>query len=298
MTFFLQAVMSGIALGAVYALLALGFVIIYRATDVVSFAQPALMVFGAYWTVYFATVIGWNFWLALVIAAVLGAAMGGLVERVFLRPLVGRPPFSAVMVTIGLDIVLRVIVHDLLGINQRSVGDPFGLRTVDVGGIPVPISDIAALLGAILVISLLLVFYRTTKYGLAMRAAAFDQEAAMAQGIPVGRMFGLSWALAGAMAAVAGTFLGMGNSSISRSTWVFALKALPVIVLGGLDSIRGAIVGGAIIGIAESLTAAYQPRTAPWLGAGFELVVPYAVMVVVLLVKPYGLFGTAEVQRV
>jgi branched-chain amino acid transport system permease protein len=297
-TLFLQAVMSGLALGTIYALLALGFVIIYRATDVVSFAQPALMVFGAYWTVYVATVIGWNFWVALVIAAVLGAIMGSVVERLFLRPLVGRPVFSAVMVTIGLDIVLRVIVDDLLGVNQRTVGDPFGLQTVSVGGVTIPQSDIAAMLGAILVIAALLAFYRYTKYGLAMRAAAFDQEAAMAQGIPVGRMFNLAWALAGSMAAIAGTFISMGNSSLSRSTWVFALRALPVIVLGGLDSIRGAIVGGLMIGVAERLVAAYQPGAAPWLGAGFELVVPYIVMVVVLLVKPYGLYGTEEVQRV
>jgi branched-chain amino acid transport system permease protein len=298
MTFFLQALSSGLALGTVYALLALGFVIIYRATDVLSFSQPALMVFGAYWTVYFATVIGWNFWVALVLAAIIGAAVGWLVERVLLRPLVGRPPFSAVMVTIGLDIVLRVITDDLLGINQRTVGDPFGLQVVNWQGITIPQSNIATVLGAILVISLLLVFYQTTKYGLAMRAAAFDQEAAMAQGIPVGRMYGLAWALAGSMAAIAGTFISMGNSSLSRSTWVFALRALPVIVLGGLDSIRGAIVGGLIIGIIERLVAAYQPESAPWLGAGFEQVVPYIVMLIVLLVKPYGLFGTREVSRV
>ncbi len=298
MTFFLQALSSGLALGTVYALLALGFVIIYRATDVLSFSQPALMVFGAYWTVYFATVIGWNFWVALVLAAIIGAAVGWLVERVLLRPLVGRPPFSAVMVTIGLDIVLRVITDNLLGINQRTVGDPFGLQVVNWRGITIPQSNIATVLGAILVISLLLVFYQTTKYGLAMRAAAFDQEAAMAQGIPVGRMYGLAWALAGSMAAIAGTFISMGNSSLSRSTWVFALRALPVIVLGGLDSIRGAIVGGLIIGIIERLVAAYQPESAPWLGAGFEQVVPYIVMLIVLLVKPYGLFGTREVSRV
>ncbi|HKJ55803.1 MAG TPA: branched-chain amino acid ABC transporter permease [Nitriliruptoraceae bacterium] len=298
MNFFLQALASGIALGTIYALLALGFVIIYRATDVVSFAQPALMVLGAWWTVYFATVIGWNFWGSVVLAAIIGAAMGAVIERLLLRPLVGRPPFSAVMVTIGLDIVLRVIADDLMGINQRSVGDPFGLEVIHIGEVVIPKSDLAAMAGSVLVISALLAFYRYTKYGLAMRASAFDQEAAMAQGIPVGRMYGLAWALAGAMAAIAGTFISMGNSSLSRSSWVFALRALPVIVLGGLDSIKGAIVGGLMIGVAERLVGAYQPTAAPWLGSGFELVVPYLVMVVVLLVKPYGLFGTEEVTRV
>lgn len=296
----LQTVLSGLALGAIYALLALGFVIIYRATDVVSFAQPALMIFGAYWTVYFTGVIGINFWLAIPLAALVGAAGGFVIERLFLRPLVGQPPFAAVMVTIGIDIVLRVITHDLLGIDQRIVGDPFGLKTLDIGGMRIPQSNIATLLASILVVGVLLAFYKYTKYGLAMRAAAFDQEAAMAQGIPVGRMFGLAWALAGAMAAIAGTFVGMTNSGLNRSTWVFALKALPVIILGGLDSIAGAIVGGAFIGVAERLVAEYQTDFAAteWLGQGFETVVPYLLMVIVLLVKPYGLFGTPEIERV
>jgi branched-chain amino acid transport system permease protein len=298
LTVFVQTIVSGLALGAIYALLGLGFVIIYRATDVVSFAQPALMVFGAYWMVYFATVMDLSFWLSLPLAAIVGAAAGALLERVFLRPLVGRPPFAAVMVTIGIDIILRVITHDLIGLEQRSVGDPFGLKTFSVGGIRVSQSDTVVLLTAILVVAALLAFTKYAKYGLAMRAAAYDQETAMAQGIPVGRMFGLAWALAGALAAIAGTLVSMGASSLSRSTWVFALKALPVIILGGLDSIAGALVGGAIIGVSERLVTQYQTGIAPWLGNGFSLIVPYFVMVLVLLVRPYGLFGTPEVERV
>lgn len=297
---FLQTVLSGLALGAIYALLALGFVIIYRATDIVSFAQPALMIFGAYWTVYFTGVIGLNFFLAVPLAAIVGALGGLLVERIFLRPLVGQPPFSAVMVTIGVDIVLRVITHDLLGIEARPVGDPFGLDTWAVGGMRIPVSNVAIMAASVLVVGVLLAFYKYTKYGLAMRAAAFDQEAAMAQGIPVGRMFGLAWALAGAMAAVAGTFVGMTSNGLDRSTWIFALKALPVIILGGLDSIAGALVGGVTIGIAERLVSEYRADfvATEWLGAGFEQVVPYLLMVIVLLVRPYGLFGTPEIERV
>lgn len=298
MTVFVQTIVSGLALGAIYALLGLGFVIIYRATDVVSFAQPALMVFGAHWMVYFATVMDLSFWLSLPLAAIVGAAAGALLERVFLRPLVGRPPFAAVMVTIGIDIILRVITHDLIGLEQRSVGDPFGLKTFSLGGIRVSQSDTVVLLTAILVVAALLAFTKYAKYGLAMRAAAYDQETAMAQGIPVGRMFGLAWALAGALAAIAGTLVSMGASSLSRSTWVFALKALPVIILGGLDSIAGALVGGAIIGVSERLVTQYQTGIAPWLGNGFSLIVPYFVMVLVLLIRPYGLFGTPEVERV
>lgn len=298
MNVLMQTIVSGLALGAIYALLGLGFVIIYRATDVVSFAQPALMVFGAYWTVYFATVMDLNFWLAVPLAAIIGAVAGAVIERLLLRPLVGRPPFAAVMVTIGVDIILRVITHDLIGLEQRRVGDPFGLQTFAVGGLRISQSDTVVLLTAILVVAALLAFTKYAKYGLAMRAAAYDQETAMAQGIPVGRMFGLAWALAGGLAAIAGTLLSMGASSLSRSTWVFALKALPVIILGGLDSIAGAMVGGAIIGVSERLVTQYQSDIAPWLGNGFSLIVPYFVMVLVLLVRPYGLFGTPEVERV
>lgn len=298
MDVFVETIVSGLALGAIYGLLGLGFVMIYRATDVVSFAQPALMVFGAYWTVYFAQVMDLSFFLAVPIAAVVGAAAGAIIERTLLRPLVGRPPFSAVMVTIGVDIILRVVTHDLIGLEQRSIGDPWGLRSIEIAGVGIAQSDVAVLAASILVVGALLAFTKYAKYGLAMRAAAFDQEAAMAQGIPVGRMFGLAWALAGALAAIAGTMVSMGASSLSRSTWVFALKALPVIILGGLDSIAGALVGGAIIGISESLVNQYQTGIAPWLGDGFSLIVPYFVMVLVLLVKPYGLFGTPEIERV
>ncbi len=300
MTQFLQTLAGGLSLGSIYVLLALGFVIIYRATSIVSFAQPAVMIFGTYWTVYFATVIGVNFWISVVLAAIIGAAGAALIERVVLRPLVGRPEFSAVMVTIGIDIVLRTITHDLIGLQQRQTGDPWGLTSIlNVRGVAIAHSDIAAFVVAMVITTVLLTVYQRSRIGLAMRATSLDQEAAMAQGIPVGRMFGLAWALAGALAAVAGTFLAStGNNDLSQSTYVFALNALPVIILGGLDSIKGAVVGGFIIGIAQEMMAIYQPSIAPWLGENFSIVTPYAVMLLVLLVRPHGLFGTAEVRRV
>lgn len=293
----ISALSSGLALGAIYVLLALGFVIIYRATGVVSFAQPALMVFSTYWVVYFATVIGWNFWVALLVAASVGALTGAVIERIVLRPLVGRPVFSAVMVTIGADIILRVVAHNLIGVQQRNVGDPFTLTDLfQFGDVTIPHADVATVVVAAVIVGGLLVFYRYSRFGLAMRATSLDQEAAMAQGIPVGRMFGLAWAIAGALAAVAGTWLAAtGARDLSRSTFVFALNALPVIILGGLDSIAGAMVGGILIGIVQQLTAVYVPEA---LGAGFSIVVPYILMLLVLLVRPYGLFGTPEVQRV
>ncbi len=295
---FIAVSIRGLALGGVYTLIAIGFVIIYRATEVLSFAQPGLMIFGAYFTLYFRGVLGWNFFLALAVAVLMTAALAGVLERLAMRPMVGEPVFAAVMVTIGLDVILRVNVNNLIGPQPRTMGDPWGLDRTEIGFVRFFDSDIATLVIMVLTVGAVVAFLKFSRFGLGMRATAFDQETSLAQGIPVGRMFNLSWIVAGALAAIAGAFIGAGGTGISQNTWVIALKALPVIIIGGLDSIGGALVGGAIVGLVEAWTAAYQPTYAPWLGRNFSLVSPYVVMLLVLLVKPYGLFGTPEVERV
>jgi branched-chain amino acid transport system permease protein len=295
---FIEISFQGLALGSVYTLIAIGFVIIYRATEVLSFAQPGLMIFGAYFTVYFSVVLDWGFWPAVVVAIILTALLAGFLERLAMRPMVGEPVFAAVMVTIGLDVILRVNVNALIGAQPRRVGDPWGRDRINVGDIGFFQSDIATVLVTVAVIVAVIAFLKRSRYGLGMRATAFDQETSLAQGIPVGRMFNLSWVIAGALAAVAGAFIGAGGTAITQSTWVIALKALPVIIIGGLDSIGGALVGGVIVGLVEAYTAAYQPTYAPWLGRNFSLVAPYVVMLVVLMFRPYGLYGTPEVERV
>lgn len=298
MTRFVGLAVQGLAIGSIYTLIAIGWVVIYRATQVLSFAQPGLMIVGAYFTVYFRTVLGWNFALAVAAAVVLSALLGGLSERLALRWMVGQPVFAAVMVTIGLDVLLRVNVNALIGPQPRRTGDPWGLDRVTFGQFGFFQGDLATIAVAVAVVGLLLLFLKRSKYGLGMRATSLDQETSLAQGIPVGRMFNLSWVIAGALAAIAGAFVGTGGNPITQSTWVIALKALPVIIIGGLDSIGGALIGGAIIGLTEAFTAAYQPEFAPFLGRNFSLVAPYAVMLIVLLFRPYGLFGTPEVERV
>ncbi len=295
---FLTSTVRGLAQGSLYVLLGLGFVIIYKGTRVVNFAQPALLLFGAYWVSYFAVSLGWNFWLAQAAAVVTTVLVALVVERVALRPMVGEPPFSAAVVTVGVFIALQVIVGDLIGLDLRQVGDPWGLRRFRAAGVVIFHSDVAKLATAVLVVAGLVCMFRFTRAGLAMRATSFDQEVALAQGIPVGRMFAISWALAGGLAAVAGAFVGTGGAGIDQTTGLVALKALPAIILGGLDSIPGAIIGGAIIGLSEAYTKTYQPANFPWLGANFDQVVPYIVMLFVLLVRPYGIFGTEEVERV
>ncbi len=295
---FLTSTVRGLAQGSLYVLLGLGFVIIYKGTRVVNFAQPALLLFGAYWVSYFAVSIGLTFWIAQLVAVLATVAVAVIVERVALRPMVGEPPFSAAVVTVGAFIALQVIVGDLLGLELRQVGDPWGLDRLNLGDIVIFHTDIAKLGTAIVVVAALVLMFRFSRIGLAMRATSFDQEVALAQGIPVGRMFAVSWAISGGLAAIAGTFVGTGGAGVDASTGFVALKALPAIILGGLDSIPGAIVGGVVIGLAEAYVKTYQPGNFAWLGANFDQVVPYAVMLVFLLARPYGLFGTKEVERV
>lgn len=297
MTQFLQALFNGVALASIYALIALGFVIIYKSTQVLNFAQPALLLLGAYWVVYFATVLEWSFWLALLVAALLAAVTGVVVERVALRPMVGKPVFSVAIMTIGLNTVLTIVALDLMGVEIRQIGDPWGIQVVKVGSVVMAHRQIAALVATGLVVAGLLVFFKRSRMGLAMRATAFDQEVALTQGVSVSTVFALSWALGAVLAMLGGVFIGSGIG-LDRSASVIALKALPVVVVGGLDSIAGAIVGALVIGIAESLSGTYQPQYAEFLGRQFSQVVPYLVMFVVLLVRPYGLFGTKEVERV
>ncbi|GAA0432261.1 branched-chain amino acid ABC transporter permease [Acrocarpospora corrugata] len=291
----IETLVRGLGNGSVYALLALGFVIIYKATRVISFAQPAFMIAGAVAVSYLAELTG--FYLAVLCAALLVAGIALVIERIAIRPMVGRPVFVIAIISLGIDVVVRVVANGFIGTDVRQVGDPWGFSLVTVAGVAVQQRWIAMFLTAAVLVGLLFLFFRHTRYGLAMRAAAYDQETALAQGVSVGMVFALSWGLAGGLAAIAGTFVGTGQG-VDQLTWIIALKALPAIIVGGLDSLGGAVLGGLAIGVVESLAQSYQGEVAPWLGQNFAVVTPYAVMLVVLLVRPYGLFGTPEVERV
>jgi branched-chain amino acid transport system permease protein len=294
----LPSIVRGLGIGSTYALLAVGFVVIYRATEVVNFAQPALMILGAYFTSWFVIGLGMPFPVGVLAAMVVMAGIGAVTERVAMRPLVGQPVFSAAMVTVGVFIVLTMVASRLIGPDILTVGDPWGLERVEVGGFAffqIDLAKIVISLGAISVVGVLL---KRSRIGLAMRATSLDQETALAQGVNVGRMFSLAWAMSAGLAALAGMLIGTGAGGVEATTALVALKALPVIIVGGIDSIQGAVVAGLFIGVAESLTRTYQPGYAPWLGANFDIVVPYLILIIGLMVRPYGLFGTPEVQRV
>ena len=295
MTELVQCLVRGLGDGSVYALLAFGFVIIFKSMGVISFAQPALMLSGAVLVTYLVTTV--NFYLAVVLAAAAVALLAVGVERSVLRPMIGKPVFVISIITLGVDIVIRVVVNAYIGLDVRQVGAPWGLSTSRVLGVEVQQRHLIMFATMMVLVAILFAFFRYSRMGLAMRAVAFDQEVALAQGVSVGFVFALSWAIAGALATVAGVFVSTG-AGVDQQLWIIALKALPVIILGGLDSLGGAVIAGLAIGVVESLVATYGADIAPWLGGEFSLVTPYLVMMVVLLVRPYGLFGTREVIRI
>jgi branched-chain amino acid transport system permease protein len=295
MTEAVQILSRGLGLGSVYALLALGFVIIYKSTRVISFAQPAFMLAGAVLVTYLVGPLG--FFLALPLAAAGTAVLALGVERVAVRPMVGRPAFTVAIITLGIDVVVRVVATAFIGIDIRQVDDPWQLKPTTLFGVEVQQRHLAMIATTALIVTALFTFFRYTRMGLAMRAAAYDQEAALAQGVSVGAVFAVSWGIAGALAAVGGTFAAIGGS-VESTLWVIALVALPVIILGGLDSLAGAVVGGLVVGVLQEVVATYQQFLPQWLGGNVSIITPYVVMFLVLLVRPYGLFGTREVERV
>ena len=308
---FVNTLGSGIALGAIYAILALGFVIVFKATQVVNFAHGAIAAFGAYMVVYFATVLnvpgrwldflpfGVQWSLSAILAVLVTAALGMVIERVAIRPMIGKALFSVAMITLGLDLIIRTVTVDYMGNQSRGLGDPWGAEVITYGGFRIAQTQVVTIVVAMVAMGLLAWFFRT-KTGISMRATAFDQEAAMAQGISVGKVFAIAWAIGAALAAVGGIFSSVfprGAAGVTPFTALIAFRAFPAVVIGGLDSITGAIVGGLLVGLAEVFVASYAGSVS-WLGTGFAGIVAWLLMMAVLLVKPYGLFGTEEVRRV
>ncbi|MCK9247622.1 MAG: branched-chain amino acid ABC transporter permease [Solirubrobacteraceae bacterium] len=297
MSEFLELSFAGIALGSRYALVALGFVIIFRATGVINFAHGGLMLLGAYFA-YALIATGMPFALAVVLAMLGTAAFGATVERVALRPLVGRPVYAAIMVTVGLLFIMEQLATTIWGHNALTLGDPWGLDTVTAGDVVMPVKDLWTIGLAALALAAFFVLLRYTRIGVAMRATAADPEAALAQGISAGRITAVSWAIAAALATVAGVTFAAGPNALSPGLSTVALIAFPAMILGGMDSPGGAVVGGLIIGLVQSLTAGYQEDVLPWAGENVHHVMPFVVMILILLVRPYGLFGTREVRRI
>jgi branched-chain amino acid transport system permease protein len=297
MTTFLLLLFAGLALGGIYALVALGFTIIYRASRIINFAQGELLALGALLTSSLVSAAGLPFWLAFGLAAVLTAGAGLAFQSLVLRFAVGKPDFTVVMLTLGLATVVGAALDAAFGAYPRTNGDPWGASAARVAGLRLPWVQIWTIVTAVVLLVAFRLLHQRTRYGLAMRSAAADPEAALAAGIPLRRVHATAWVLAGLVACVGGVFLGGYPGNVTPGIGDVALLAFPAIILGGVDSTTGAVTGGFIIGAVQELTAGYQPQYAAWLGHDFYLVAPYVVMIVVLLVRPYGLFGSRPAER-
>ncbi len=289
----LELVVQGALVGALYALVALGFVLIYKASQVINFAQGELVMAGGYLGVAFAGLYGLAWPLAFVLAIAISAALGVAVERTVLRPLIGRPLVSVVMATIALGIFIRGALPTIWGPSTMAFPPLFPREPVMLLGAPVSQVYLAALVFTVLFIVGFGLFFRT-RLGIAMQAVADNQRAAASVGISVRRVFALSWAIAGVVAAVGGMVWGI-LLGVDNFLALLGLRVFAVVILGGLDSIVGAIVGGIIIGILENLAGAYVD---PLVGGGFRDTAPFVILVLALMIKPYGLFGREEIERV
>ena len=298
MAYLLQQVFAGIALGCTYALVALGFSIIFKASDVINFAQGELLLVGTY--LVYAGVFEWHlpFLLALLIGIGGTVLISLIFERLVLRRMIGRPVFSILMITIGLDTLLRTGVSVTWGSNELPAATPFSITSgFTIGGVYLGTDNLLLIGITVVLCAALFYFFSYTRYGLAMRATALDQEAALVVGINIRSVNALAWGIAAAIAAVGGVFLAINLFTIDPSLGGVALLAFPAIILGGVDSISGAIIGGIIIGLVEQLTAAYESHFV-LMGIGLHEVTPYLVMILVLFIRPYGLFGTRKVERI
>ncbi|WP_035853837.1 branched-chain amino acid ABC transporter permease [Cryptosporangium arvum] len=296
MTQFLSLLLNGVSLGAMYALIALGFVIIFKASGVVNFAHGSFLLLGAYTIVRLSDPLG--FWLGTVVGVALTAAVAVLIERLLINRLRGTTDIALAVVTIGVDIILLTDLTRRIGSDILNVPHPWGGDVVRLGDVGISTNRALAILVAAVLIGGFFAAFKYSDWGVAMRAVAEDGDAAALMGIRQGRVSAIAWLVAGALAAVAALFLvGAPTPGVSPAVYTVALGAFPAAILGGLDSTGGALAGGLLIGVAEALAAGYQDQLL-FLGRGFGPVVPYLVMIVVLLVRPSGLFGTRELTRV
>ena len=282
---FLQQLINGVAQGCIYGLVAIGFVLIYKATETVSFVQGELMMLGAFLGLVLMTMLGFPYWLAVPATMIGMAAFGMLLERTAVRPILGEPVFSIVMLTLGIGYVIRGVMTMIpgLGTDMHALPVPYRDQTIEIGGLMLGVERLVVIGGTALLCTALYLMFRFTRIGIAMQAASQNQLAAYYMGIPVRRLNGLVWAMAAAVAAIAGLLLAP-IVLIDTHMGFIGLKAFPAAVLGGMASLPGSIVGGIIIGVVESIAGYTMPE-------GFKDIAAYVVVLLVLLVKPSGLFG-------
>ena len=295
MTFFLQLVVTGLTLGMVYALIAIGFVIILKCSNAFNIAQGHFVMIGGYLGYTFLVTFGLPIWATLILAVVTATLMGLLIERLALRPLVGQSELAVIMMTIALATVLEGLATLIWGGEYKTYHGLLPTLTLKVGQISVPPESLIGLLVSLVAVTLLLLLFRYTKIGLAMRATAEDLQVVQSFGIKATTVYAVSWVISSIVGVVGGILLG-GVSGVMIPLAEIGLKAFAVVLLGGVNSIGGAIVGGIILGVSENVAAGYLDPLLP--GGGLAQIFPFILMLIVLIFKPHGLFGLVRIERI
>jgi branched-chain amino acid transport system permease protein len=291
----LQLLLNGLIVGALYGVVAMCFVLIYKASQVVNFAQGEFLLIGAWTCWWLLTSYSLPFYAAFLITLVFMMAFGLVLQVVVLRPLIGEPVISVIMVTIGLSIFFQALMKWIFGVFAKPFPPIFATQTVRVFGLEVQTVYIMSLFVSFIIMGGFAWFFKVSRMGLAMRAVAFNQQVAQSLGISIRAVFALSWGIAAMVSSVAGVVVGVVNG-VSSALSFFGIKVFPAVILGGLDSIVGAVLGGLVVGLLENFAHYLDSQFLNW-GNLYEIA-PFYVLIIILMIRPYGFFGTEDIERV
>lgn len=291
----LQLLANGLIVGMLYGVIAMCFVLIYKSTQVVNFAQGEFLVLGAWVCLWMVTDMGLPFYMAFLFTMVFMMCFGIIIQVVVLRPLIGEPIISIIMVTIGLSIFMQALMNWIFGNSAARFPDVFSTESINIVGLNVETAYLMSLVMSVVIMAGFYVFFRYSRYGLAMRATAFDQQTAQSLGISVRHVFAMAWAISAVVSGMAGIIIGL-VSSVSSSLAFIGIKVFPAVILGGLDSIVGAVVGGVIIGLLENMAEFVDSQFLNW--GNLYTIAPFYILIIILMIKPYGLFGTKDIERI
>jgi branched-chain amino acid transport system permease protein len=290
-----QLLVNGLIVGTLYGVVAMSFVLIYKATQVVNFAQGEFLLIGAWVCWWLLTKYQLPFYLGMPITLAFMLIFGVALQVIVLRPMIGEPIISVIMVTIGLSTVFQAAMKWIFGTNLQPFPPVFTTQTVSILGLQIQTVYLMSLAVSLAMMAGMAWFFRSSKYGLAMRATAFNQQVAQSLGVPVKTVFAMAWAISAVVSAVAGVVVAVVNG-VSAGLSAYGIKVFPAVILGGLDSIAGAVIGGVIIGLLENLAHFVDSQYLHW-GNLYEIA-PFYVLLIILMIKPYGLFGTKDIERI
>ncbi len=291
----LQLLVNGLIVGALYGVVAMCFVLIYKSTQVVNFAQGEFLLVGAWFCWWVVTDLGLPFWIGFPATLVFMTIFGVLIQVVVLRPLIGEPIISIIMVTIGLGIFFQAMMNWIFGVFAQPFPPIFETETIAIFGLNVETAYMMSLVISVVIMIAFAYFFKYSNMGLAMRATAFDQQVAQSLGVSIKQVFAISWAISAVVSAVAGVVIGIVNG-VSSSLAFIGIKVFPAVIVGGLESIVGAIIGGLIIGVLENMAQFVDSEILHW--GNMYAIAPFYVLIIILMIKPYGLFGVRDIERV